>query len=332
MRIELTAYTADGCALAEHLSVLLQAEGFEARFCPGRGINGVKAADWVAECFPKADALIFVGACGIAVRSIAPHLTSKLSDPAVLVIDDQGKYVISLLSGHVGGANRLARRISALTGAEPVITTATDGHKLFAIDTWAAEHGFFIENPEKIKMVSGHLLDGNLIGLQTEFEICGELPKGFFRANESSQAAVSVRRPNENALWIVPPILVLGVGCRKGISVQALEEAFSLLLNEECLSAHAFVKVCSIDLKAGEPGLVTFCQSHKLPFVTASSQQLAAVPGTFSASAFVKSVTGVENVCERSAVWGSNGRILIPKRAGNGVTMAVAIGDIQLKF
>lgn len=332
MRIELTAYTADGCALAEKLCAGLAAEGETARFRPGKGENGIKARDWAAECFPFADALIFVGATGIAVRSIAPHVSSKLADPAVLVIDDRGRFVISLLSGHVGGANALTERIAAMIGATPVITTATDGHGLFAIDSWAAKHGFVILNPGQIKAVSGKLLDGKPVKLRTSFPVSGNLPKGFIRSEEQPDAAVSLQKPREDCLWIVPPLLTLGVGCRKNTPAALLEQAFAEMLKQTGFPEQAFRQVCSIDLKAEEPGLLAFCEAHRLPFITYSAEELAALPGEFTPSSFVRGVTGVDNVCERSAVKGSGGQLLLPKQAGNGITMAVAAAGLTLEF
>ena len=324
MRIEITAYTADGLALGEKLRGLLEQAGETVRFHSGKGPEGMKARDFAAEYFPKADALIFIGAAGIAVRSIAPFVASKLSDPAVLALDDQGKFVISLLSGHVGGANDLANRIAGLIGAVPVVTTATDGHGVFAIDSWAAKQGFFIMNPEKIKAVSGKLLDGKPVGFASPFPVLETLPKGFVRAEKNPDVAVDVRCPETDCLWIVPPFLTLGVGCRKNTPEEAIEAAFQKLLAKKGFSEKAFQQVCSIDLKAEEPGLLAFCKAHNLPFVTYSAQELAALEGEFTPSAFVSHVTGVDNVCERSAAKGSGGRVIVPKQAGNGVTMAVA--------
>lgn len=332
MRVEITAYTASGCALGEKLARMLTEQGENARFRSGKGTDGIKARDFAAECFPVADALIFIGAAGIAVRSIAPLVASKLSDPAVLVLDDQRKFVISLLSGHVGGANDFTKRVAGMIGAVPVITTATDGHGAFAIDSWAAKQGFWIANPEKIKVVSGKLLDGKPVGFYSPFLVLEQLPKGFVSVEENPDVTVDVRRPETDCLWIVPPVLTLGVGCRKNTPAETIEAAFRKLITEAGFSEQAFSQVCSIDLKAGEPGLLAFCKAHQLSFVTYSAEELAAVPGDFTPSAFVSQITGVDNVCERSAVKSSGGQILVPKKAGNGVTMAISAGNIVLNF
>lgn len=149
------AFTETGLALAETL----------ARALPGPvtrcGHGGPSLAEWTAAAFAQNEALIFVGAVGIAVRAIAPFCRSKASDPAVVVVDECGHFAVPLLSGHLGGANDLARAIAALCGAVPVITTATDAHGLFAVDEWARHHNCQVLEPERIKTVSGKLLAGS---------------------------------------------------------------------------------------------------------------------------------------------------------------------------
>ena len=124
----------------------------------------------------------------------------------------------------------------------------------------------------------------------------------------------------------------MGVGCRSGIAEEALEEAYEMMLGRTNCFPEAVYKVCTIDLKAQEPGLLAFCRRHKLSLETYSAAELAAVSGDFSASAFVQSVTGVDNVCERSAVRGSGGRLIAKKNAGNGITMAMALREYPLSF
>ena len=131
-----------------------------------------------AEYFNKADALIFIGASGIAVRAIAPHVKSKTTDPAVLVIDECANFVISLLSGHIGGANELARQIAAAIKAVPVVTTATDVNNLFAVDEWAARRGMVIESMQTAKDFAAALVAGKTAGLCSDYAIKGALPSG----------------------------------------------------------------------------------------------------------------------------------------------------------
>lgn len=127
--------------------------------------------------FGQADALIFVSACGIAVRSVAPHLRSKFTDPAVVAVDDCGRFAIPLVSGHVGGANALAGGSPGAIGAQAVVTTATDGNDVFAVDTWAADQGFLVVRPNAAKAVSAALLNGEPVGFHSDFPVGGDASK-----------------------------------------------------------------------------------------------------------------------------------------------------------
>ena len=148
------AFTETGLALAKCLAGSL----------PGSvtrcGQNDISLAEWTSVQFVQSDALIFVGAVGIAVRAIAPHCKSKTTDPAVVVVDECGRFAVPILSGHLGGANDLARAIAAVCGAVPVLTTATDAHGIFAVDEWAKHQNCMVLEPERIKLVSGKLLAG----------------------------------------------------------------------------------------------------------------------------------------------------------------------------
>lgn len=319
MTIKLLAFTAQGWRLAQRLAAAL---GGEAARCEA----GNTLAAWTEEAFSTADGLVFVGAAGIAVRAIAPHLRDKTKDPAVVAVDECGQWAIPLLSGHLGGANDLARKIGALCGALPVITTATDLHGLFAVDEWARHQGLAIQNPRRIKAVSAKLLAGRPVYYASDWEIRGTPPRGVFPANtKDCDFRLSFSPQGADALLLVPKIAVLGVGCKKGTPQEKLETAFSVLLRKCSLPASAVSLVCSLDIKKEEPGILAFCQSHGFPFQTFSARQLRAVEGTFSTSEFVARTTGVDNVCERSAVLGSGGKLIQKKMAMDGVTLALAL-------
>ena len=296
--IHLISFTDRGQELAETLAQELG----------GQAIRGMSLDQWTRENFRTGNALIFVGAAGIAVRTIAPYIQSKTTDPAVVVVDERRQFAVPILSGHLGGANDLARKIAALCGTQPVITTATDVNGVFAVDEWARRQNCALQNPEQIKTISRTLLAGGRVEISTCWPIAGAPPKGV-------------------ALNLVPRIVTLGVGCKRGTSVEALETVFSALLKRERISEKAVCRVCSIDLKKDEPGLLAFCETHGLPFETYSAAELAAVEGDFPSSDFVREVTGVDNVCQRAAVLGSDGRLIGTRYAANGVTMALAEGS-----
>jgi cobalt-precorrin 5A hydrolase len=289
---------------------------------------------WTKQHF-GCDALIFIGSCGIAVRAIAPLLKSKTCDPAVIVIDELASHVISLLSGHIGGANDLTVRLANFLGAQPVITTATDLHKVFAVDAWAARQGLKVANPKAIGQVSSRLLAGETVKMQSDFPLAGQIPKGIVLCDKSGDVQITHRSADsQKALLLIVPVVTLGIGCKKGISAAMIEQVFAQTLRQAHCHALAVARVCSIDLKALEPGILAFCKSRALPYKTFSARQLAKVDGEFFASEFVKQKTGVDNVCERSAVLGSGwgGRLITRKISENGVTMALAISPRVLVF
>ena len=397
MQVRIISFTDRGQQLAELLADRLCGT---ATRC-GRDCS---LAEWVRDAFDSADALIYVGAVGICVRTIAPYIKSKTRDPAVVVIDETGRYVIPVLSGHLGGANDLARRIARLTGAEPVITTATDLAHAFSVDAWARIQGCVVVNPGRIKYVSSKILAGDDIVIASEYPISGEVPEHVIvrecrdaesrntcirgrnccpgmhcgiderdertvceiedsdaavekaddsvvhegidehdersacEAEDTDAALTICRRDTENVqvLRIVPRIVCAGVGCRRGIPARNIENAIRTAFEESCISENALCGVFSIDIKANEEGLREFCESRRLPLVTFSAEDLMNVTGTFTQSAFVKEITGVDNVCERSAVLGAGSdcedSLIFRKHVYDGVTVALAVRTFAPDF
>ena len=302
--------------------------------------------EWTEKQFQKSEGIVFIGACGIAVRSIAPFVADKKKDPAIIVSDECGHYVISLLSGHLGGANELAQQIADLTGGIPVITTATDVHKKFAVDVFAKKNQCSIFPMPAAKEFSAALLKGEPVGFYTDFPYEGALPEGICLCGKNGEPADKTERPKIGmavsvesfcapfpvTVHIVPPALTLGVGCKKGKETEEIERFFSEFIKKHGLSVQAFSGVATIDLKKEEKGLLEFAKKWKLPFRTYSAEALQKVPGSFSASPFVKEITGVDNVCERSCLLDSGGKLAVSKCAGNGVTMAAAMKDWRIHF
>ena len=317
MKIRYLAFTEQGERLARRLAGRIGGEASRCG-CP----DGLQ--EWTQKAFAGADALVYVGAAGIAVRAVAPFVQSKTEDPAVVVVDECARFAVPILSGHLGGANALARRIARAVGAQAVITTATDANGVFAADEWARLHNCAVVNPERIKQVSGCLLSGGSVPLCSPWDFCGRPPQGIEYPGPEGGIHVTVRRSRAEGLILVPRILVLGIGCRRGIHAQTVERAFQMLMKREGLYREAVCAVASIDLKRDEPGLLEFCARHGWPLQTYSAQELEQTRGSFSGSEFVRDVTGVDNVCERSAARCSNGELLIKKTALDGVTLAVA--------
>ena len=301
------AFTRDGAELARIIAGQLGASAWASDKYSGGGVAplGKPIAAWTAEHFSDSDALIFVSACGIAVRAIAPCLRHKSTDPAVVCLDDKGRNVISLLSGHLGGANELAQRVAAITGGRAVITTATDVNGKLAVDVWAKENGCAIENIRSVKHVSSAVLDGEKVGVAV--------------------TEMTMPSPWPATLWLRPKNLVLGVGCKRGTTFDALKAALDDFLDGAGVSPLSVSAVASIDIKKDEEGLKSLAESLGAPFVTFSAETLASVEGRFSHSEKVLSVTGVDNVCERAAVCAARPCALVRgKTLYKGITFALA--------
>lgn len=316
----------------------------------------------VGERFDRTDALIFFCAAGIAVRSIAPWLGHKSEDPAVLVVDETGKYCISLLSGHAGGANALTLLLAGLLHAEPVITTATDREGLFAVDLFAGKNGLALTDWELAKKISAAVLAGEPVGFGSRLPVEGALPKelrpcvwdgaAWKQKEEENRSAGSHQEPCRlgilvtwekpelcrrrapflETLVLTPRAVTLGIGCRKGVTEAEVEEAAERCLEECGVFFPAIRSVASIDRKKDEAGLLSFCQKKGIPFRTYSAQELAEVKGSGASSAFVQRTVGVDNVCERSALADTGGVLLCPKRIYGRVTVAAAAGKERILF
>lgn len=295
------------------------------------GKGGVSLRQWTEEQFAACDVLVFVGAVGICVRAIAPFIQNKTIDPAVLCIDEGGNFVIPLLSGHLGGANAVARRLAALCSAVPVITTATDLNGVFAVDLWAKAQNLAVVNPERIKSVSSKILSGQEIQICCPWPVSGTVPDRV-TLSEEGDVAVGFHDTGREKLLLAPKTGALGIGCRKNIMPQQLEEAFLRFCAERKLLAESVSTAATIDLKASEPGLLEFINRHGWPLKTYSAGELAAVPGSFTASPFVEKITGVDNVCERASVLACSGELLEKKYACGGVTFAFAAAPPELNW
>ena len=323
MKLAYLSFTEKGRQLAGRLAAAL---GGTAQRCGA----SCSLEAWTAAHFSQSDGLVYVGAAGIAVRAIAPHLKSKTTDPAVVVVDECARYAIPILSGHLGGANDLARAIGRVCGALPVLTTATDVNGVFAVDEWAKRQNCLVLNPERIKTVSAKLLAGGTITVQSSWPIAGQPPRNVCQTEDrGADVLLDIHPGTGEKLHLVPRIAVLGVGCKKNVSFQILETALATFLDRTGVCEQAVSAVASIDLKKEEPGLLDFCAAHGWPLKTYPAEQLREVEGQFTPSAFVKGVTGVDNVCERSAVLASGGTLCQGKTARDGITMALALAPYQ---
>lgn len=285
---------------------------------------------WIQQAFAEAEAegMLFIGAAGIAVRTIAPYLKGKTLDPAVVVIDEMGQFVIPILSGHWGGANELAKDLAKEMKAIPVITTATDVQGKLAIDTWARKQGISLDM-KIAKKISAALLKGKTIGFYSDFPY-DSLPQGF-QVQEQGEIGISIslderKKPFCNTLCIQPPIVSLGIGCKKNTSCSTIKEAVFSVLKQHHIAAQCIQGIYTIEAKKEEPGLIAFCEAYGWTLKTYTTEELAKAEGEFTSSSFVLQQMGIDNVCERAAVLSGN-RLIIKKTVYHGVTIAAAVKD-----
>ena len=285
-----------------------------------------KLSALVPNIFQRYDALIFVCACGIAVRAVAPYLKSKATDPAVIVTDDCGKFVIPVLSGHLGGANALAERIAELIGAQAVITTATDTGGLFSPDCFAAANGLIITDLTAAKEIASAVLDGEKIGFVSDYEY-RNMPEEL-SADTDCRTGIYVgceeKMPFPVTLRLLPKNIVLGIGCKRGTTCCTIKHTVLSALEGSGISPERVRDIATVDLKSDEQGLIALCEEFGVRLTAYTPDELMKTEGDFTSSDFVKSVTGVDCVCERSAVKCSGGRLLLRKYADSGVTVAAA--------
>lgn len=342
MRIRIVSYTARGEQTARRVSNALASAGHETRafalpkFCKnGDEPLTVSASEWARDGFLHADALVFCCASGIAVRAIAQWVKDKTTDPAVLVIDEAGAFVIPLLSGHIGGANALATALSDALGATPVISTATDVNGLFAVDVFATKNHLAIADMALAKKVSAALLSGEPVGFRSDLPVSGPLPNGLVAGEAKLGVYVgrdAAAAPYPETLALIPRRFAIGMGCRKHKDADAIEAFVNRQLSACGVSKREIRCVASIDLKKDEEGLIALSDSLGVPFFTYSAEALCAVPGDFSGSAFVKETTGVDSVAERAAVKASGGELVVKKIAEDGMTFAMAAYKEEISF
>lgn len=331
MKLAIVSFTRKGALLGEKIGKgLPDAEIYTiCRLSQETGQKPVdRLRDWTALQFAEKDGLIFISATGIAVRAIAPFVKDKLTDPAVVSVDEAGRFAVPLLSGHMGGANDLARQVATLSGGTAVISTATDVNGCFAVDVWARENGLTLTDREGAKRISAAILEGKTVSFATEIPM--ERPAAL-TGGKSGGLGVFVTvhtnlRPFSRTLCLYPKALVLGIGCKKGLNVGQVEKVVRRVLQEHGLATEAVAKIASIDLKTEDAGIQRLAKQWQIELCFYTAEELRAVEGNFTQSSFVRSVTGVDNVCERSAVLASGGgRLLVRKQAGEGVTVAVAL-------
>jgi len=295
--------------------------------------------DLTAEIWPRYEALVYVVSLGAVVRTIAPFLKDKHVDPAVIVVDDKAQYAISVLSGHVGGANELTEKIAQALGAKAVITTASDVGKTIPVDILGRELGWTTEHDENITKVSASVVNEERIafvqetGEKTWWKRETPLPRNITvtsledAKNFKAVLLVTDRLIEdpilERAVIYRPKSLVLGIGCDRGITCDQIEEFVQVTLREHRLSFKCVRNVATVDVKQDEVGLQEFCAKHKLELACYPSDRLREIKAP-NPSATVEKYVGTPGVSEPAAMLSSGGDLIVPKQKTSMMTLAVA--------
>ncbi|WP_350343050.1 cobalt-precorrin 5A hydrolase [Proteinivorax tanatarense] len=329
--------TEGGLAQAEKIANLLKADHSVKIFTSKKLVYGNSTNDidiiedsftnFVGRIFCSYRTIIFIMATGIVVRSIAPYLQHKKRDPAVLVMDEKGQHVISLLSGHLGGANDKAIYLADKIKAQPVITTASDINKTIAVDMLAKKLNCWIENFETAKEVTYLLVNNKKVGIKTEFII----PEEFSMDLQGAEGIIYIsnKEPLDEkdvkSTWLIPQNIVVGLGCKKGVGWQQIDEVIKNYLSKLRLHPKSIKAIATIDLKKDEKGIVKAAQKRKIPLKVYTKQKIKQVEDMFDQSKFVKSKVGVFGVCEPCAYLASNktGKLILHKKKESGVTIAI---------
>ena len=317
-RLAVLGLSSGGCALGRRLAKALDGD-----FFAGKG----RFAQVMAEVWANYREIVCIMAAGIVVRTVAPLLNDKARDSAVVVCDERGMFAVSLLSGHLGGANALARRVAAVTGGQAVLTTASDVLGRTPLDLWCRDFGLEPGDKAAFTRIMSRLIDRGLLTIWSRYPL-PELPPDLRPHDDRLAADLIIDSriaPSEQAAVLHPKALVVGVGCNRGTSAGAIAAAVASTCAEHDLAPAAIARLASIDLKRDEAGLLEYARTRGLTVDFFGKDALNRVKG-IAASTAVQRATGAKAVAEPAALLaaGPSGRLLAAKMKWADVTTAVA--------
>ena len=306
---------------------------------------------FVEEIFDKYEYIVFIMSTGIVVRTIAPLVTSKFSDPAILVTDEKGTNIISLLSGHMGGANEMTLRISELLNSNPVITTATDTNKKSSLDMIAKKLNAHIDNfRDNVLLINSMLVNGDSVGLYLDGEYNNLDTRGFTlldnsksineclydeeklnKINSKTIVVISNKeylevdnsfKNNYKIIKVIPKNIVIGIGCRRDTDSSLLQESLNDFIHKNNIDKKSIKEIGSIEVKKDEKGIIDLSEALEVPFKVLSKEDISKVDDLFEKSEWVKKSVGVYSVAEPVAHILSDGNLIIEKNKYKGITFS----------
>lgn len=297
------------------------------------GINIIKYSDRAVRDFWGTDkSLIFIMAAGIVVRTIAPLVKDKRTDPGVVMMDEKGQFITSLLSGHLGGANKLATDIARFLGGKAIISTASDVNNMPSLDLWAQGQGLVIEEWGLLPHAGTRLLNNGALKVYTEIPV--ELPDVFYMVDDPGIADVCITNKKsvynsdpgsiKKQIYLRPKNLVVGIGCNSGTAASEIKDMVIKVFDEHNLSPLSIRVLATIDLKVGEPGLKEFAAKTGIKIITFTPDELNGVQGIGKSETVFKA-TGAYAVSEAAALLASGaGSLIVQKQKAGNVTLAIA--------
>ncbi len=310
-----------------------------------------KLADFIKDTYNSVDAMVAVMATGIIIRAVAPLLESKLTDPAVVGVDATGKFVISLLSGHYGGANELARTIACGIGATPVITTASDVTGKQSVDELAKTLHLTIQNPDSLVAVNSAIVNGDklVLVLAGDVNVPLESVGGYEikKAQDGIKALEVINNYDAGVIVTKQPLiiskfvkpftilktkkLVVGLGARKDSTADSIADAVNSALNQVHISPQRINSFATVDIKRSSKPMIEAVKrlGGTLEFLSVDALRSLNHQDLSPDSALVQQKIGVGGVCERAAllVAGKNAKLILKKTKQNSVTVAIAEGE-----
>lgn len=291
-----------------------------------------RLSEAVTKHFDQFDGHVFIMSTGIVVRMIAKEIQNKTMDPAVVVVDDTGRFAISLLSGHLGGGNALAKSVVDVIGGIPVITTATDVNHLPSIDMIAKKRNLVIENPSAIKYVNMAILLNQSIYLDDPYKLITDKISGFIdnhqtRDRKTPMVVVDdrVADTSTNTLLLRPKSLAVGIGCNRDTPLAEIREFLFDVCNEQRLSLSSVVCIATIDIKKKEAGILELGKSLGIPIIFYNKETLNQVDSIQNPSNYAEKYTGAQSVCEAAAILAADtGDLIVSKKKTRNVTIAIA--------
>ena len=332
MKLACLSFSDKGNALGEGLSKIYSTKHMIEHFANSKVEGGIKT--FLNQAWNDFDGFIFISATGIAIRMINPYIESKTKDPAIVVVDDFGKFSISLLSGHLGGANKIAKWISENIGAIPVITTASDSRGIDSIDMFAKENNYYMEEMNSITKITSMMINDRRIGIYTEDGVTInyeniEMIQDLDNIDQTLDGAIIVT-PKYDIGKIGVPYTVLrprniniGIGCRKDIDTEIIIDAIEAALRDKNLSIKSIKSMGTVEVKRFEVGIIKAAEYLKCPLKIFTLDEIRPLEDMFQKSQFVKDTIGVYSVSEPCAYL-LGGELITRKSRYNGVTISIS--------